>query len=289
MKRGAVYVAVGATYRQEAAASAASLKAHMRGLHVTLFTDGPPDVAARGGPFDAVVQIDGVKGNRLDKIRHIGRVPYDRVLFLDSDTYVCADLGEVFTLLDRFDIALAHAARRTHEWYPPLPNVPDSFPEFNSGVVAFRNAPEVEGAFAAWARMYEEALNSEWYRRHRESRPFTLQDQHHLRKALYESDLRIATLPYEYNCRLMPSFVNGHVSVVHGRHRHLAAVADKLNSTPKRRLFAPSSRSLYHVGVRPETLVPYFFAVSQAKGLRRRARRALRELGRLRAPDDGDG
>ena len=282
MERGAVYVAVGATYRQEAAVSAASLRAHMRGLHVTLFTDGPPD-AAVPEPFDAVVQIDDVRGNRLDKIVHVGRVPYDRVLFLDSDTYVCADLAEVFTLLDRFDIALAHAARRTHEWYPPLPGVPDSFPEFNSGVVAFRNTPEVNGAFATWARLYGEALDSEWYRRHRESRPFTLQDQHHLRKALYESDLRIATLPYEYNCRLTPSFVNGRVSVVHGRHRHLAAVADRLNSTSTRRLFAPSLRSLYHVGARSEVLVPYFFAVSQAKALRQRACRAL---GRLGTPDD---
>jgi hypothetical protein len=278
MERGAVYVAVGDRYRQEAADSAKSLKAQMPGLPVALFTDEEGDASALG-PFDVVAEMDEVAGNRLDKIRHLDRAPFERALFLDTDTYVCAPLDDVFALLDRFDIALAHAARRTHEHYPPLPGVPDAFPEFNSGVIAFRNAPGAGAAFAAWADLYVRALGSAWYRRHRETRPFTLQDQHHLRKALYESDLRIATLPPEYNCRLMPGFVNGPVRVVHGRHSDLPAVARRLNSTSSRRLFVTSARSLYQVGARAEVLVPYFFALDRVKALRQRTRRLLRGAG----------
>lgn len=266
MKTGVVYVVTGERYRREACMSAASLKKHMPALRTTLFTEAPTG----DGAFDDEVVIEQVQHNRLDKIAHMHRVPYERVLFLDTDTYICGDLAEVFELLDRFDLALALAPRRIHRLYPPWPGVPNAFAEFNSGVFAFRNTPEVRAMLSSWSRLYQEGLASEWYRQHRKRRPFVLQDQHFLRKALYESDLRIAPLPYEYNCRLMPSVVNGEVKVVHGHHADLPGVAKQINAVLQKRVIVPSAASLYHLGARENVLLPYFYVVNRAAAARRR-------------------
>ena len=46
----------------------------------------------------------------------------------------------------------------------------------------------------------------------------SLPDQPSFRKALYESSLRLATLPPEYNCRLpFPGFLHDPVRILHGR------------------------------------------------------------------------
>ena len=117
----------------------------------------------------------------------MARTRFERTLHLDADVLAVADLRDVFEVLDRFDIALAHdqwrnspAANAT--WRRPLPN---AFPQFNGGVIAYRRTPEVLAFLAAWA----DALRASGLKR----------DQPVLRELLWESDLRIATLPPEYN------------------------------------------------------------------------------------------
>jgi hypothetical protein len=236
MSQGAIYVAFGQEYVSEALVSAASLKRAMPDLPVTLFCDR--DVAS---PYvDQVVRAardDSFPGCAA-KIPHIAASTYDRTLFLDSDTYVCGDLGPLFALMDVFDLAAAHApTRATYE----VEGVPDSFPEFNTGVILFRRSPTVQDALSSWAELFSSHLERLGHDEIRWVRPadrrwHALNDQGSFRGALYLSSVRIATLPPEYNCRFSaPGFVEGPVRILHGRGVNLPSVAATINSVVTRR------------------------------------------------------
>jgi len=47
-----------------------------------------------------------------DKILPLLDSPFNRTVFLDTDTQVCSEFFELFDLLDRFDLAVAHAPWR---------------------------------------------------------------------------------------------------------------------------------------------------------------------------------
>lgn len=63
--------------------------------------------------------------------------------------------------------------------------LPNAFPQFNGGVIAYRRTPEVIAFMERWRRAVRE-----------ENLP---KDQPSLRELIWESDLRVATLPEEYN------------------------------------------------------------------------------------------
>jgi hypothetical protein len=203
----------------------------MPGLPVTLYT--ARTVAA--ADVDDVVAFAG--DGYLSRIPILEASPYERTLFLDSDTYVCGDLAGLFALLDEFDIALAHAPIRA---IYAIEGVPDSFPEFNAGVILYRGSDRVKAAFRDWAdrfaRFQEQRDRGEirWLRP--EGKRIHTHDQGSLRAALYRSGLRIATLPPEYNCRFtQPGFVDGPVRILHGRGLDLAEVAAALSTSAARR------------------------------------------------------
>jgi hypothetical protein len=173
--------AVGPRYLAMARTAAAGLRRHSPDIPVHLFTDRD----SCEGPFDRVVRLtDPWHRSKIDAML---AAPFERVLFLDADVFVTADVSDVFDLLDRFDIALAHDQERNghHAAAVWRRSFPACFPQFNSGVIAFRRTPEVLALLAAW----RDAV-----RDHEMAR-----DQPALRELLWESDLRIATLPPEYN------------------------------------------------------------------------------------------
>jgi hypothetical protein len=169
--RGVVLVATGAeTYIELAARAAASVKRHCPGLAVDLYTD-----AERALPvFDRVHRLDDPWFR--SKIDALLQSRFERTLYMDADMLALADFRDVFEVLERFDIALAHDWLRNSPlhhtfWRKPLP---PAFPMFNGG--AF---------LEAW-RAAVRATD-------------TGRDQISLRELLWESELRIATLPEEYN------------------------------------------------------------------------------------------
>jgi Nucleotide-diphospho-sugar transferase len=181
LRDGVLFVATGAGYRTLAARAAASVAGVCPGLAIDLFTDAPFEAPA----FAHVHLLEEVWfRSRIDAMT---RTRFERTLHLDADVLALADLRDVFDVLDRFDIALAHDQRRNSPaanavWRRELPN---AFPQFNGGVIAYRNSPEVLAFLAAWT----DALRTSGLKR----------DQPVLRELLWESDLRIATLPPEYN------------------------------------------------------------------------------------------
>ena len=126
---GFVYVATGECYRGEAAVAAAQLRRTNPGARICLIAD-----RAEGPVFwDDFVLLDRPAFGFRDKLAmHL--CPYDRFVFLDTDTYVGADLTEVFQLLDHFDVA-GHQLFEGHDYR--LPDVPDAFPEFQGGMLDY--------------------------------------------------------------------------------------------------------------------------------------------------------
>jgi len=236
---GVIYIATGQRYADEAARSLASLRRHEPDLPVTLFTD----VRQEHPGFTSVVYVED-RRNHPRKVFHakvacMGQSPYDRTLFLDTDTHVCGTVREVFDLLDRFEFAGALAPKRIPGVRAGLPQVlPGTFAQLNSGVLLFRRCERVERMLADWLRRYDA-----------HDFPNFFGDQHELREALWASDLQLGILPTEWNCRLPWAFaVQEPVKILHGRHRCIDLVERRVNDRPNRvRAFTP-------VDFRPEAL-----------------------------------
>ncbi len=226
--RGIIYIVTGQQYVDEAKRSATSAKICMPEIPITIFSDIPVSLEL----FDQVVPIENPTHGPEDKILHIGRSPYEETLYLDSDTYVTDDCRELFLLLKQFDLAASHATYRAQY---QVSQVPDCFPEFNAGIILFKKTEKIDALFEQWARFYNEDRlkpvswllpdDSSWYRG-------SIPNQPSLRRAIYGSSLRMATLPAEYNCRLsFPGFVHAKVKIIHGRAQSLEKVSEKLNGT----------------------------------------------------------
>lgn len=209
---GVIYIATGSRCVAEALRSVQSFKAHNPRIPATLFTD----LTKRPAEFDQIFAIENPTYSSFDKVANILRTPYDKTLFLDSDTYIAADLTDVFTLLDNYDFAGAIEISRGY-WYRHLTDLPDSFPEINSGVLAFRRSSAVDRLLADWQRCYHDSVA--WQKT--PGLTDRVWDQPGLRQALYASpDLRLTHLPTEYNAiQFTGIFVWGRAKILHGRNR----------------------------------------------------------------------
>ena len=92
--------------------------------------------------------------------------------------------------------------------------------------------------FENWLSFYDQDVNAKRKWMEPASQELRLlHDQPALRKALYNSSLRMATLTPEYNCRFnMPGYVHGKVKILHGRHPDILGVAKVINGTVGQRL-----------------------------------------------------
>ncbi|MFM8720378.1 MAG: hypothetical protein ACKOFH_12760, partial [Chthoniobacterales bacterium] len=224
--KGFLYVATGPRFIAEACASARRVKELMAGVPMALASDVRPEKNF----FDHWIPIENPRGTFADKIAPLAKTPFEQTVFLDTDTYLCEPVPELFELLERCDIAMAHAPMRITGSVP----VPSSFPECNSGVVAYNINERTRSLFSNWEKFYAEQLAST-------GQP---DDQPALRRALWESDARLAILPPEYNFRFaLPSFAGrGKVKILHGRHVDMPGLAQRLNRSGSPRVFLPRLR-----------------------------------------------
>lgn len=188
----------GGQYIREAVQSARSFRRFLPDARYVLYTD----LAHFTDPvFDEIVTLPFTvpaalkdrhhfNGQMLVKINAMLDRQEERVLVLGSDTYALNPaVRELPELLDHFDIAVAHAALRLAGLMDLVPQVPRAFPEFNCDLILFRNTQKVRTAIREWRDLY---ANDEFGHPH---------DQGAFRYVMFFSDLRIATLPPEYNYR----------------------------------------------------------------------------------------
>lgn len=236
MNCGVLYIAFGEGYVDEAMQSAESLKEH-NDVDTTLLTDSPRSSLPY---FDRIKTIKGTKSPLLEAIEAMSQSPYDRTIYLDTDVQVLGDITDLFALLDEFDIA----AKQKSGYYPTgprggqYPELPDSFPEYNTGVLVYRSGELIEEFFKDWYKEYESYIE------------LGGNDQPAFRKALYRSDLRITSLTDQFHCRFVyPGAITHEAKTLHGRPEQVGAdeyteIADKINQTDLPRVFFPTQDEL---------------------------------------------
>jgi len=183
---GVLFIASGARYARFALAAATSIRRSNPRLSIALFTD-QHELSVRGE-----VDIIGLfrDGHYRSKVDYIGASPFERSLYLDTDIRVVAPLHDMFRLLERFDLAIAHAHARNkletlEKWRSDIPR---AFPQLNAGVILYRRGEALDRLWRDWAMSFHDAGFAK--------------DQVTLRELLWlADDLRWTVLPPEYNIR----------------------------------------------------------------------------------------
>jgi len=227
--RAFAYVATGPGYVSEAIHSARSLRQHHPQGVIALITDCPPQDQS---PFN-LIQDPRRKVERgpIDKLQAYD-LPFEEIVFLDSDTLVLGDLEPIFDLLSTHDMAALLDVNRG--WNYDLPGLPVTFSEMNTGVLAFRKSEKVEKFFQDWHSNFEEL------------KPILagqgqppMSDQPSFRYTLFRSNIRMATLPSEFHFLAdFPNATMWRVSLVHGR-SDLSRAGALLNAKPGLRAYLP--------------------------------------------------
>lgn len=256
MSIGVIYFATGNRYLDEAARSAASVKQFHPDLSITLFTDRPFVSTL----FDNVITVPSGQHPLVHQLMCMGQSPYDITLSLDTDTFVCAPLGNLFDLMERFDMASTFVPRRHREqdielMAAVMRPLPESVVQLSPGFLLYKKSPVVSAMLAEWLRLYERDMARA--RSAQQSSPVYqgISQQLSMLEALYYSSVRFFTLPNEYNCVFMlPGFLGEPVRVLHGRHPDLPHIAECLNAV---------------AGPRVHTLIGYTMTVTGRNGERR--------------------
>jgi lipopolysaccharide biosynthesis glycosyltransferase len=201
---GIIYYGTGEYYLQEAIRSAKSVKEYNK-IHITIYTD---QSAVQNNCFDSVRQIKSSQFPFYDRINYFKQTPYKKTIHLDTDTIITGNIESIFELLDRFDIVAAiNESRDTaseHHKFETVDIAPDSFPEYQCGVIGFCDTEQVE------------SLLDDWQSRYLPYRNKNILDQPFFRESLYNNDIKLGTLPSEYNALLyFGGYFEQKVKIIH--------------------------------------------------------------------------
>ena len=215
MSRGYLYiVAGGAHYFREALESIKSLKAVTPDAHVTVFLDR--DFGDHGGLIDnlEIREMDTSERMYDGKVHHIADSPYDRTIFLDSDTYILEPMTPLFDLLDTYDLAMVQAPGATRGTRREDGTLIEGHNLYNCGLMAFKKSTPTLKLFRRWNQLFDKQVPNTGfmigYSQRREQPAFAL--------ASYESDANIYTLNHCWNVRVRgPAHLLGTPKMLHAR------------------------------------------------------------------------
>ncbi len=274
MSRGVLYMAAGDAYLAEVERSAASVRGQMPDTDIAIAA--PPDADVPGvfdrhlaREFDTATDDSG-RTWLLNSTIPPDLSPFEKTLYLDSDTHLCADVSELWGLLERVDLAAAATPSRA-----PVAGVPEPWCLMNCGVIAYRDRAATRTLLERWRDGYRAALDAQ-------GRPV---DQPAFARALYGTDIRWHELPRRYNVRVpRKGVLTARAKIIHGRHpaATLAEIAAELNATARPRVYRERS----YLSTPTHTLVAngtYRYHVERTlaeHGLAATLKRALGCLGR---------
>ncbi|WP_152422795.1 putative nucleotide-diphospho-sugar transferase [Natronorubrum bangense] len=196
---GIVYIATGEEFRKEARYSAKIFKRSNTNTNTCIISESISDQDK--AMFDDWIEIESPNYSFQDNIKYIKNSPYEKTIYLDTDIYVDSNISDLFMLLDSYDLAATHNHHRAKE--KVFTNIPKCFPEYNTGVLAYKSNEEIDKFFNEWGDNYSEDHPG---------------NQQSFRKTLYESTINYSTLPPEYNLMIRyPGHAVGKVKVFHSR------------------------------------------------------------------------
>lgn len=245
MKRGFLYYADSIGYLNEATTSAARLREIHPESAISILSSVGGDRT-----FDSIIPLlpppnptmvsdtqseekKQWKLGLLRRLENLERTPFERTLYLDSDTYVLERCDELFNLLDHFDICLAKA---------PLDRSPievrgkmcSSAEPHNCGVILFSRNERIRKLFILWREYYLSHLR----------RGEMGADQSAFEQALIESNARVYTLSNLWNARARyPLLLLGTVKILHVRTQDPRRIAGAINASDELRLWNPREKN----------------------------------------------
>lgn len=154
---GYLYIACGKKYITEAEISARSLRRFTQ-HPICIVTD---DAAYINSLFDAVVYINETS-DFVSKIIGLPCTPYQRTIFLDTDTFVCSNIDNLFTCLDVFDMSLStdpyiHSYSFLHKYNPSFQLAYEKvIPQYNTGVIVYKINDGVIKLFHDWLILHRQ-------------------------------------------------------------------------------------------------------------------------------------
>ena len=202
-KRGILYIASGEKYIQES---------HHAARRAQKVTDLPISIVAdreiEEELYDDVIIDDNPDYGVSDKARNLLKSPYDKTIYMDSDTFVIDNISDLYDCLNHGPLAVAldpHEGSLYSGEYEIDQEIPKSFPEYQTGVIVYRQTPPVN-----------EFIN-DWISRHRSPNS---PDQLSFRNTLYTHNINISIFPSRYN-KLMVDVANGPIKILHDNNRVL--------------------------------------------------------------------
>lgn len=223
MSQGVLYKATGENYIEEASHSAKTVKNNNKDLKTAIITD----TEVSSGNFDLVIKpTDSLPNDNSSNILYPDSSPFDRTIYLDTDTHVCEDLSPVFGILDEFNLGVTFATSRH-----AVPNQNDVFSGYSGGILVFDSSEVVDGFHKLWYDKYWEF---------REDRGIT-RNQPSLSYAILNSQADFITLPGEFNTFVNPGSDVGYLykkaKILHGRPESFEPIEAQLNDTKGMRTY----------------------------------------------------
>lgn len=227
---GYLYIATGDKYIQEAIVSATSLKKLNDRAQISLVTDEKLNHPLFDEIITPPVKIENFQQGLLYKVRHIYEAsPYDRTLFIDTDTYFCEDCQDIFETLDFFDLALVPAPSDLNKAKSPkTQQILKACVPYNTGVILFKKSLNNDFLFKRWLEIFEAKVVNNSLRETWET------DQTSFIEAWLEAQSKVYVLSYAWNART-PLFLNFSepVKIIHGRHDDYERIEKELNKPRK--------------------------------------------------------
>lgn len=229
---GILYIASGRKYHNEAVNAIKRTKKIMPSVPIALCTDWKGENKCK--EIDYYIELENPSYTFGDKVNNYYNSPFDKTIFLDTDTYIIDSIEVLFEMLDRFDVLASHAPIEEDE----IIMLPEAFAEMNSGVIAYKKNKRTEKMFEMYKSNYEECY--QYYTTKYNDVP---PDQPSFRYAVYHTDVKFCFLPHEYNCMVdFPCFLSNIVHIIHGHYENeiMGRKAELINENTDLRLYNPN-------------------------------------------------
>jgi hypothetical protein len=170
-------------YINEVIFSATSLRKHHPDAHITLFTDKP----IKNNLFNDIKIVDM---KLRCKQKYFEESPYEKTIYIDSDTYINYNINDMFEMLDKYELLCCNDyARKRNLPIPEYMKIPYAFSELNGGIIGFKKCKNLIKMIELWNFYFDKYKNiMSW-------------DQPSFRIAVWESNINLYVLPIEYNRR----------------------------------------------------------------------------------------